>query len=207
MILSNKSACKALLATIVLACAIGQAASAAEVAGVRVDEQVKVAGKELKLNGAGIRTKFFVKVYVAGLYLTEKKATVEDILKVDGPRRVSITFVRDLSSDAFGDAFMDGLNKNTDDAEKSRLAGQISKFGELFGMVQGVKKGDVLTLDWIPGAGSLVTLNGKKVGEVNSEVAAYNAILRIWLGNKPADEKLKKAMINAPKQPDSHQAQ
>jgi hypothetical protein len=199
MISYNKSGLKALLAAIFLACAMGQNASAAEVGSVKLDDSVKVAGKELKLNGAGMRTKLFVKVYVAGLYLTDKKTNVDDILKAEGPRRVAIHFVRNLSSDDFGDAFMAGLIKNTNDAEKSRLASQISKFGELFGMVQGVSKGDVLTLDWMPGTGTLVTLNGKKVGEVSSEVAAYNAILRIWLGDRPADEKLKKAMINAPK--------
>ncbi|PWF55582.1 chalcone isomerase family protein [Massilia glaciei] len=198
MILSYKGAFKTLLATAFLACAIGQSASAAEVNGIKFDETVKVAGKDLKLNGAGMRTKFILKVYAAGLYLTEKKTNTADILKTEGPRRVAITFARDVSTDSFGESFMTGINKNTNEAERARLATQFAKIGEVFGMLDGMKKGDVMNIDWIPGSGTLLTMNGKKVGDVPSEIAAYNAMLRIWLGENPADASLKRAMLNAP---------
>ena len=74
--------------------------------------------------------------------------------------------MRDISSDDFGQAFMTGLNNNIDNAEKAKYVGQISKFGEMFGAIPGVKKGDVLHLDWIPGSGTQTELNGKKIGEV-----------------------------------------
>jgi hypothetical protein len=186
---------KGLLAGLLLACAFVQGAGAADVSGVKFDDSVKVAGKDLVLNGAGMRTKFIIKVYAAGLYLPEKKNTVPDILKLEGPRRLTLVMVRDISSDSFGEAFMTGLNNNIDNNEKARYAGQISKFGEMFGAIAGLKKGDVLHLDWIPGSGTQTELNGKKLGESIPELGFYNAVLRIWLGDKPADSSLKPALL------------
>lgn len=180
-----------------LALAVAQGSVAAEVNGIKFDDTTKVAGKDLVLNGAGVRVKVIFKVYAAGLYLGEKKNTVADILKQEGPRRVTLVMMRDVSSADFGDAFLKGISDNTDANEKARYAGQIAKFGELFGAVAGVKKGDVLHLDLIPGAGTQAELNGKKLGEVISDPGFYNAMLRIWLGDKPADSHLKGALLGA----------
>jgi hypothetical protein len=188
---------KGLLAGFFLACAFIQGATAAEVNGVKFDETTKVAGKDLVLNGAGMRTKFIIKVYAAGLYLPEKKNTVPDILKLEGPRRVTLVMARDISSDDFGQAFMTGLNNNIDNAEKAKYVSQISKFGEMFGAIAGLKKGDVLHLDWIPGSGTQAELNGKKIGELVPDLGFYNAVLRIWIGDKPADSSLKPALLGA----------
>lgn len=186
---------KCLLASAFLAFSLGQSANAGEVDGIKFDDTSKVAGKDLKLNGLGMRTKFIVNVYAAGLYLPEKKNSVPDILKMDGPRRMTLVMARDISSDDFGKAFMDGLNDNLDKAEKSKIVSQISKFGEMFAQLEKIKKGDVLHLDWIPGSGTQVELNGKKIGEVVPDLVFYNAVLRIWLGEKPVDRSLKPALL------------
>lgn len=180
-----------------MAFAVAHSSIAAEVNGVKFDDTVKVAGKDLVLNGAGIRTKVIFKVYAAGLYLGEKKSNVADILKQEGPRRMTIVMMRDVSSNDFGEAFMKGINDNIDTTEKAKYASQIAKFGELFGGIPGVKKGDVLHLDLIPGAGTQAELNGKKVGETIPDPGFYNAVLRIWLGDKPVDNSLKPALLGA----------
>jgi hypothetical protein len=200
MIAIESAGIKSLFAGALLAFAFSAPSSAAvDVSGIKFDDTSKVAGKELTLNGAGMRTKFVVKVYAAGLYLTEKKKNVADILKIDGPRRMQLVMARDISSDDFGKAFMDGLNDNVDKAEKSKLVAQIGKFGELFAMFEGLKKGDVLHLDWIPGTGTQCELNGKKIGEPVPDLAFYNAVLRIWLGEKPVDRSLKPALLGEAK--------
>ena len=183
-----------LAAGVLLVCATSYAL-AAEVAGIKFDDSAKVAGKHLKLNGLGLRTKLVFKVYAAGLYLPEKSKSVADILKQEGPRRVTLVMMRDLSSEDFSAAFMDGLNDNVDKAEKSKLASQLSKMSAMFASMQGLKKGDVLTLDWVPGSGSVYTLNGKTIGEPIPDLAYYNATLRIWLGDKPVDSSLKSALL------------
>jgi hypothetical protein len=199
MIALHTSSFKALLAGAFLACAFSHAALAAEAGGVKFEETAKVAGKELKLNGVGVRTKFIIKVYAAGLYLPEKKTSAAEVLKLEGPRRMTLVMLREVSSDSFGKAFMDGLNDNVDNAEKMKLVPQISKFGEMFAMLEALKKGDVLHLDWIPGSGTQCELNGKKIGEVVPDIAFYNAVLRIWLGDKPVDRSLKPALLGEAK--------
>lgn len=171
------------------------AAAAVDVNGIKFEDTNKVGGKDLKLNGAGMRTKLVIKVYAAGLYLTEKSKNVADILKMDGPRRVTLVMARDISSEDLGKAFMDGINENLDKAEKAKIVGQIGKFGEMFASVDQIKKGDVLHMDWIPGTGTVCELNGKRIGEPASDINFYNAVLRIWLGEKPADRSLKPALL------------
>ncbi|SHH44821.1 chalcone isomerase family protein [Massilia sp. CF038] len=191
----NKMRITGLLAGMFLACAFLQTAGAAEVAGVKFPDTAKVGGKELLLNGLGVRTKFIVKVYAAGLYLQQKESTVDEVLKADGPRRMQLIMMRDITSDDFGNAFMSGLNNNVDNKDKSKIVTQISKFGEMFAQIDALKKGDVLDLDYIPGTGTQCYLNGKRVGETAPDLVFYNSILRIWLGDKPADNTLKTKLL------------
>jgi len=194
--ITHPSSFKTLAAGALLALSFAlPAAAAVDVSGYKFDDINKVAGKDLKLNGAGMRTKFVVKVYAAGLYLSEKSKAVADILKQDGPRRVTLQMARDVSSEDFGKAFMDGLNDNVDKAEKQKIVAQIGKFGEMFAGVDGLKKGDVLHIDWIPGSGTVCELNGKKLIDNVPDITFYNALLRIWLGDKPVDRSLKSALL------------
>ena len=198
--MSKRSALKTLLAGAALAFAVSlPAAASVDINGYKFEDTAQVAGKELKLNGAGMRTKLVFKVYAAGLYLPEKSHSVADILKEEGPRRVTLQMARNLTSEEFGKAFMDGLNENVDKAEKQRIVAQIGKMGELFASVDGLKKGDVLHLDWIPGTGTQAELNGQKLGGPIPDINFYNAILRIWLGDKPVDRSLKPALLGEAK--------
>jgi len=191
---------KGMMAGALLAAAVSLPAQASvDVNGYKFEDSAKVAGKDLKLNGAGMRTKLIIKVYAAGLYLPEKKTAVADILKQEGPRRVTLQMARDISSEDFGKAFMDGLNDNVDKAEKQKIVAQIGKMGEIFASVDSLKKGDVLHIDWIPGTGTQAELNGKKIGDAIPDVNFYNAILRIWLGDKPVDKSLKPALLGEAK--------
>ncbi len=189
-------ALKSLAAGAALALAFSLPAMAAiDVNGVKFEDTVKVGGKDLKLNGAGMRTKIVIKVYAAGLYLPEKSKNVAEILGMEGPRRVTLVMARDLSSEDLAKAFMDGINDNLDKAEKAKFVTQINKFGEMFASVDQIKKGDVLHMDWVPGTGTVCELNGKRIGGTVIDVGFYNAVLRIWLGDKPADSSLKPALL------------
>lgn len=181
-----------------LACLVFGAsqALAIELADVKVDESANVAAQDLKLNGAGIRTKVFFKVYVGALYLTEVKTTAADVLAQAGAKRVKLTMLRELGSDTLSHSLMEGIDNNTTAEERAKIATQLTKLTELFGKVPQVNKGDVLTLDWIPASGTVVQLNGKQLGEIFPDVAFYNALLKIWLGEKPVDGSLKKHLLN-----------
>lgn len=186
---------KRLLALSCLFIGFCQSASAIDIAGMKVDEIARVANKELKLNGAGIRVKAIFKVYVAALYLSEKKTTVPEVLDIAGPRRLTLIMLREISSEDFGQSFMTGLNANSDKAEKSKIINQMVKMGEIFASIPSLKKGDTITTDWIPGSGMVIQVNGKAVGEVLPDINFFNAYLKIWLGDKPADSSLKQSML------------
>ena len=195
MSLVNNFGLKATLLAATLAFAFGTANAAVDVAGVKYQESLSVAGKDLVLNGAGVRTKFIVKVYAAGLYLQSKQTTTDGVMKVEGPRRIRLVMLRDVSSEDFGGAFMNGLNSNVSKEDKARIIGQISKYGEMFASLDGLKKGDTLDTDFIPGQGAQSYINGKKIGTVLPDVTFYNSVLRIWLGDKPVDGSLKTKLL------------
>lgn len=186
-----------LAALFALACALP--ARALELAGVTIEPTAKVAGKELKLNGAGIRTRVIVKVYTMALYLPEKKDTPAAVFESQGPRRFAITMLREVTGEDFGQAFMSGITANTDKAERSKFVNQLGQFGEVFVNVGKMAKGEVLTCDWVPGTGMVMAVNGKQVGEALPDIAFYNAVLKIWLGDKPVDTSLKPALLGQSK--------
>ena len=92
---------------------------------------------------------------------------------------------------------MTGINANTDKAEKGKLMNHMAKLGEIFVNVGGLKKGDSMDVDWVPDKGTVIHLNGKALAEPLPDLAFYNALLKIWLGDKPADSALKPALLGA----------
>lgn len=194
----NKSLFGRRLAALCLCGALLQPALAVEVGGIKLDETVQLANHELKLNGAGVRYKIVFQVYTIALYLPEKKSQLADVLALPGPRRLEIIMLRDISSEDLGHAFTQGLDHSSDQADRTRLLNQTMQFGAMFGMVPGLKKGDVLTVDWLPEeGGTLCRLNGKQLGEAVPDLAFYNALLKIWIGAHPADTTLRAHLLGA----------
>ena len=106
-----------------------------------------------------------------------------------------LVMMRDIDANDFGQSFTTGLNDNVDAAEKKKIVDQTAQFGQMFANLPSVKKGDVLLVDWVPGVGTVSSLNGKKLGEAIPDIAFYNAVLKIWLGDKPVDKSLKPLLI------------
>ena len=182
------------VAALTLALSFG-AAQAVDVAGIKLDDTVKVAGKELKLNGAGVRVRIIVNVYALGLYLPEKKDTTAGVLESAGPRRITLGLLREVTGDELGQAFMAGITANTDKTERSKFVNQLAQFGETFVNIPQAKKGDIINVDWVPGTGTVMTMNGKSVSEPLPDIGFYNALLKIWLGDKPVDSSLKPRLL------------
>ena len=146
------------------------AASAAEVADVRIDDKARVANAELTLNGAGLRKRVFFQVYAIGLYLPEKKSVSTEVIAATGPKRVAIHMLRDVDADQFSGALADGIKE--------------------------AKKGMTIALDWT-GKATQVVVDGKAVGQPIAGEDFYRALLRIWLGDKPVQEDLKKSLLGS----------
>lgn len=170
-------------------------AHAAEVAGVPVAESVLVAGKELVLNGAGIRSKLFIKVYVGALYLGHKTGSVAQVLEGPAPQRISLRLLRDLDAATLQEALDDGLRNNLSAAELAAQAASAEQLASLMKGIGKVREGDTVTLDLLAD-GVTVLLNGNPRGKVASADFG-KSLLRVWLGDKPADAGLKKALLGA----------
>ncbi len=176
------------------------AAQAAEVAGVKLDDRLRLVpgGPELVLNGAGIRTRAIFKVYVAGLYLPEKKATTAEALAIAGPKRVAMTMLRDLSAQQLSEALADGIRNNSTAAEQEALKARTDELLAIMNALGEAKKGDAILLDFLPDSGTRVVVNGQPRGKAIAGDDFYRALLGIWLGHKPVDGDLKKGMLGQP---------
>ena len=185
--------CAAGLAAFILS--VGVLAAPVEVGGIKIDDEQVVQGSKLQLNGAGVRYKAIFKVYAAGLYLGKKVATPEELFAAPGPKRMSITLLREIDSNELGKAFTKGFEENSPKAEMSKLIPGLIKMGQIFSDQKKMMAGENFTIDWIPGTGTIITVKGKQQGEPFKEVEFYNALMRIWLGPNPADFKLKDALL------------
>lgn len=167
---------------------------AAEVGGISIDDKVQPGGggATLVLNGAGVREKFFMDIYVGALYLPAKSASAAEILTGPGPKRVAMHFLyKEVDKEKLIDGWNEGFENNQSTADLDKFSERLNAFNALF---QTVHAGDVIVLDYIPGTGTSVAINGVKKGTIPGE--DFNrALLSVWLGDKPADDGLKGAML------------
>ncbi len=171
-------------------------ASTVDVAGIPVEETVRVGGVALQLNGAGVRVAFF-KLYVGALYTTAKVASFKELQAVQGPKRVAITLLRETDSATFGRRLTRGLESAIDKQEMSRMVPSLVRMGELFAAIkQPLLPKDEITVDWIPGTGMIVSIKGKPQGEPFRDPEFNRVVLSLWLGPNTAGWELRDAMLD-----------
>ncbi len=168
---------------------------AQELAGVELEDKVQLGGTPLVLNGAGIRSMWFLKIYVIGLYMAAKEHKTDAIFADAGPKRISMHIViGDAGIDRFMKGFRKGIEDNYSEAEVAALHERMVMFEQMFGPVKTVKRGDTIVFDLLPGEGTRVTLNGTELGRIGGD-DFYRALLSIWIGGKPVDDDLKKELL------------
>jgi len=151
-----------------------------EIAGVTVPATVEAGGQSLVLNGAALRKKSIVKVYVAALYLPARSQDASAILASDGPRELRMQFVRDVGKDKMCEAWDESLENNSPGAD-AQLQGE---FKQLCGFMQDLKKGDVMAFTYLPATGTTVEIAGQKKGTIAGKPFA-DALFKSWIGPKP----------------------
>jgi hypothetical protein len=170
------------------------AANAADVGGVKLDERARVQAADLQLNGAGVRKRYFFDVYVIGLYLAEKKADPAAVVAMPGNKRVAIHMLRDVGAETFIAALIDGVKANHSQAEVQRLEPRLKEFAATMMQMKEARKGSVIALD-LAGTQTQLMVDGKPAGQPIAGEDFYRALLRIWLGDKPVQDDLKKALL------------
>jgi hypothetical protein len=185
----------ALLLTATLATALStisaSSARAASLAGITQPDKAEISGQSLVLNGLALRTKFFVKVYVGGLYLAHKEGNPGKVMAEDAPRRMVLSFLYSVKASQMCDAWNEGLADNTPHA----AADVKQAFTTLCGAMEDIPKGQTMTLTYLPGQGTAVEVNGKPKGTLPGKPTA-DAILATWIGPKPGPgEDFKKGVL------------
>ncbi len=168
---------------------------AREIDGVKYAENIELGGSKLQLNGAGTRYKAVFKVYTAGLYLSKKAGSAAEVAATPGAKRLALTFVREIGSEELGRLFIKGIKANTPNDEYTRIVGSVMRMSQIFYEARRMKSGEVINMDWVPGKGTVISIRDVPVGEPFPEPEFYSALLRIWLGQDPADWQLKDALL------------
>ena len=172
-------------------------AFALDVGGVRVDEKIKVANQDLVLNGSGLRyaAAGLIRVYVASLYLPQKRTTSAEIGALKGVKRMHLSLLREVNSNDFSKGLLGGMRANLPPAEQQRHFDALLKLGTIFGQIPSLKKGETISVDSVPGTGTVILVNGKKVGDAFPDETFFLALLQIWLGPKPIEDTLKPVLL------------
>lgn len=174
------------------------AGHAANVHGVKLDDRIYIAQgvPELVLNGAGVRRKLIaVKVYVVALYLTQKKGASDAVLSDPGPKRIAMHILQEqITAEQLVASLHDGLAANNAPPELAPLEKRIRDLAAMMREIGRINQGGVILLDYLPGIGTRVTINGVTRMTIPGE--DFNrAMLRIWLGDRPVDGRLKRVLL------------
>ena len=187
---------RSLIAAALLSAGLAQAAIT--VGNVDFATRQTVQQRALELNGAGLRTRLGFKVYAMGLYLRAPLSEAGAILADKGEKRIRIVPIRDLEAKQFGDALQAGLEKNHDAAALAALKPATDALLAALAAVGEVKAGTEIVLDRLGSGATRLLVDAKQHGEDITDVAFYPALLRIWLGERPADSELREALLKTP---------
>ena len=163
-----------------------------EIGGIKMPETLKAGDTTLELNGAGIRSKYFIKLYVGGLYLQAKTTDVNKVLNADEPMAIRLHIISSMiTSEKMEESTREGF-ENSMDGNTDSLEGEIEMFIETF--KKEIKDGDTFNMVYVPGKGLEVYKNEKlETTIINPKFK--KALFGIWLGEDPAQKSLKEDMM------------
>jgi hypothetical protein len=176
--------------------AFAAAAQAAELEGVRLDERIHVDGQPLELNGMAVRTRYYFKVYVAGLYLPRKATSAATAIDAEGAKRIVLVMLRDASAEQFCESVEHGLNANHSAAELASIRPQTEALFTKIRVIGVARLGTRIVLDYVPSKnGTTLAVDGIMRGTPMEGAEFFRALLRIWLGERPAQSDLKRLLL------------
>ena len=175
----------------------GLAAGAALAAptGTKFEPAMEVQGTKLQLNGAGTRYRAIFKVYDMGLYTTKKVSTPAELLALAGPKRLQFTALRELPGTDLGRLFLKGMGENSSKEQVQRHTLASMRLIEVFSGRSKMAAGESFAMEFMPGKGTTFYILGKAQGDPVGDDEFFSMVLRIWVGESPADGALKDALL------------
>lgn len=192
---SRAAALLVMLCATTAAGAVPAPARAVEMEGIRFDDAARVGGKELQLNGTALRARFLAKGYVAALYLEERARNATVILGTPGAKRLQLRMLREAEPPAFARAIRQGIRDNHSESQVQGLSARLVQFERTLGEVGNAHKGDVINVDFTPQTGTVVAINGTPRGRPIPGEDFYQAVLRVFLGDRPVDQDVKRGLL------------
>jgi hypothetical protein len=178
---------------------IGGAAQAASTT-TRFEPMLQVQGTPLLLNGAGTRFKAIFKVYDLGLYTSKKVGTPEELLALAGPKRLQFTALRDLPGTDLGRLFIKGMSENSPKEMVQKHTLSATRLIEIFSGRSKMAAGETFAMEFVPGKGTTFYIMGQPQGEPVGDAEFFAMVLKIWVGDAPADHLLKAALLGRDKE-------
>ena len=178
------------------------AAQALQIHGVAVPPTARVGTHPLVLNGVGTRYFLVFKVYVAELYLPQRANQASAAMTMPGPKLLRLVMLRDVSGDELGTKLTHDIQANVSTAEFNSMIDGLARMGQLFAQHKEMRSGDVIELADVPGQGMTVTINGQTTGAPFAEPGFFDNMLQVWLGDHPAAQRLKLALLGDAKSSD-----
>jgi len=164
----------------------------AEIGGINMPESLETGQTKLLLNGVGVREKFFMDLYVGGLYLKEKSQDAKAIIEADEPMAIRLHIISSMiTSKKMEKATREGF-ENATGGNIEAIKAQIEEFISVF--KEEIKEGDIYDLIYVPGKGVQVSKNNQSRSIIKG-FPFKKAMFGIWLSDKPAQKNLKKAML------------
>jgi chalcone isomerase-like protein len=187
-----KKALSTAFASLLVSALLSAPAAAVEIEGVDVPETYSAMGTELKLNGAGTRSKWFMDLYVGGLYVPSTIDDGQAIINADEPQAITLHIISGMiTSDKMKSATMEGF-ENATDGDLAAIQSEVDAFLDVFSAE--IQEGDVFDLVYLPGEGTRVLKNGEPKATIG-DLEFKKALFGIWLSDKPAQEDLKEKML------------
>ncbi|MBW7925358.1 MAG: chalcone isomerase family protein [Burkholderiaceae bacterium] len=172
-------------------------ARAAEVAGVELDDSIELGGALLQLNGAGERTLYVVRTYVAALYVARPSSQAQALLGQPGPRRLSLTMLAALSTDWVVERIVAAMRANMGEEAFALLQPRLARLLEPLVALERLQKGDRVDVDVIGGS-IRVRVDGRALGAEAPGGDLFDALLRAFIGERPLDAALGRALLGLP---------
>jgi len=188
--------CKAAAAA--LALALAASAQAVQYQGQNFPDTLELGGKSLVLSGIGERAAYGFHGYSAALYMVKKGRTPDEIYAVPGPKRLELRItlpMKSIGAAEFEKAISKGVERNCTEAEKAALGDRVQRLNANLDLVGSVKKGDVILIDYVPDRGTTLSVNGKPYGDAVPGGDLYIAFLKVFLGEKVSDERLRAGLL------------
>ena len=170
-------------------------AQAAALESQHFDDTVVVADRTLRLNGLGLRGVAWIKAFVAGLYVAAPSRDPGQLMAMQGPKRLRLKIMLEAPSKELSKAFAKGVRRNESEAVQAQLSERMAVFVGLLDGLGTLREGDALDVDFVPGQGAQLLHNGKAVGSPVAGEDFYRALLKIFIGERPVDTRLKEGML------------